>query len=371
MANAVAERARPAEPTPAHDAPVGPRARTASTTRSSSHFDRRLHVFLLLVFVLLSLLLAAVAASVALGSRTIPVSAIWEALFRPSGDEASVIVHEMRIPRTLAGIVAGAGLAVSGVLLQTLNRNPLADPHIQGLNAGAALAVVLAITTLDIADPIAFALFGLIGAASSGTLVHVVAIAGRGKPTPERLALAGAAITAMLSAVTSAILLLDVTTLDRFRFWVAGSLAIPDTDAVLAIAPFLLAGLVIATASTRQLDLLLLDDDVAVGLGARRGRARALVALAAVLLAGASVSLVGPIGFVGLAAPHIARRLVGTEHRRLLPCTAIIGSCLLLSADVVGRIIARPTEVEAGIVTALVGVPVFVALIRRRTQVAR
>lgn len=312
------------------------------------------------------LLGAAAVASVAYGSRPIPVGRVVDALVAFDGaSNDHVIVRSLRVPRTMLGLSVGASLGLAGAIMQGLTRNPLADPGILGVSAGAALAVVvgiaLGVTTLPASVWLAFA-----GAAAAGALVYGLGSVGRGGATPVKLALAGAAVTALLGSLTSGVLLVDVATLDQFRFWVVGSLAGRDVGVAVQVGPFLAAGAVLALASARSLNALALGDDVARSLGQRVGLARGVGALAVVLLTGAAVAACGPIGFVGLTVPHVARALVGPDYRWILPASAVLAPTLLLIADVAGRVVARPGELQVGIVTAALGAPFFVALVRRR-----
>ncbi|MGY1747177.1 FecCD family ABC transporter permease [Blastococcus sp. SYSU D00695] len=319
------------------------------------------------LLVLLVLLVAAVAASIAVGSRPIGLGAVWDALTTPGLDtEEAVIVRELRIPRTLLGVLAGLALGAAGALTQGHTRNPLGDPGLLGVTAGASFAVVLSIWLLGVTAPSGYVWFSFAGALVGSVVVFALGAAGRGGATPVTLALAGAAVSALLFALVQAILVSDQETLDGYRFWVVGSLAGRDAGVAAQVAPFIAAGLVLALANAPALDLLGLGEDVARGLGQRVWLAR-LTGLAGVtLLCGAATAACGPISFVGLVVPHVVRAFTGPRHRWLVPCSALLGAVLLLTADVVGRVLARPGEVQVGIVLAFVGAPFFIALIRRR-----
>lgn len=314
--------------------------------------------------------LAAVAvaalASLALGSKPIPPDQVIGALTGDPATDNAVIVRTLRLPRTFLGLGVGAALGLAGAVMQGLTRNPLADPAILGVSAGAAFSIVVAISLLGIAALTGYVWFGLAGAALASVLVYGIAARARGGASPTTLLLTGAAVTAFLGSFTSAMLLLDAKALDQFRFWMVGSLSGRGGDIVLRVLPFLLVGTILALASTRTLNSLALGEDMARALGARLWLARLTCAAAVTLLTGAAVAAAGPIAFVGLAVPHIARRLAGNTHQWLLPYSALIGAALLLSADVVGRLIVRPAEVEAGVITALAGAPFLIALVRRR-----
>lgn len=306
-------------------------------------------------------------ASVAYGSRSLPLSTVVDALTAFDGaDGDHLIVRSLRVPRTLIGLGVGVALGLAGAVMQGVTRNPLADPGIFGIEAGAALAVVVGIHVFGIGTLSGYVWFGFAGAAAASLVVYGLGSVGRGGATPVKLALAGAALAAMLSSLTSAILLVDVSTLDQFRFWAVGSLAGRDAAVAAQVLPFLVLGVVLSLASARSLNTLALGEDVARSLGARVQLSRGLAALAVVVCAGSAVAAAGPIGFVGLTVPHVARAICGPDHRWLLPWSMVLAPILLLSADVVGRLVARPGELQVGIVTALLGAPFFIALVRRR-----
>ncbi|MGK5445520.1 FecCD family ABC transporter permease [Micromonospora sp. URMC 105] len=310
-------------------------------------------------------LLLAVLASLALGSRPLAVGQVWDALVAPDGGTASTIVRELRMPRTALGLVVGLALAVAGVLFQALTRNPLAEPRILGISAGASFGVVLAIAVFGIGSLAGYVWFGIAGALGAGLLVFAVANRTREGASPVTLALIGAALDASLASVVYALLSIDARTFEEYRFWVVGGLTGRDLGVAAQVLPFVLAGLALAAVVARGLDALALGDDVARGLGHRIGLVRLGGGVAAVLLTGAAVASAGPIAFVGLAVPHLARALVGADHRWTLAVSALLGPTLLLGADIVGRLIAPPGEVPAGIITALIGAPLLAYLVRR------
>ena len=305
------------------------------------------------------------AVSLAVGARGLPLGTVWQALtqFDPAnGDHA--VVHA-RIPRTVLGLLAGGALGLAGAAMQGVARNPLADPGIMGVNAGAALAVVTGIYVFGISSLTGYIWFAFIGAAAAAAVVYLVASLGRDGATPVKLALAGAALSAGLYSLMNVILVSSQDTLDRFRFWQVGGIAGRDWSVVLPGVPFLLLGAGIVLATGRILNGLALGDDIARGLGQRVGLVRGVTALGIVLLCGAATALAGPIGFVGLVIPHAVRFLTGPDYRWILPFSLVLAPVLLLSADILGRVILLPGEVPAGIMTALVGAPVFVWLVRR------
>ncbi|WNI19546.1 FecCD family ABC transporter permease [Actinacidiphila sp. ITFR-21] len=303
-------------------------------------------------------------ASLALGAKEIPLGQVWHGLFHYAGTDDDVVVRGLRLPRTLLGLLAGAALGVAGAAMQALTRNPLADPGLLGVNAGAAAAVVSAISFFGVTSVTGSVWFALGGAAAVSALVY--AVGGSRSATPVRLALAGTAITALLQGYTNAVQLTDRVALDRMRFWQVGSLAAADMATVRDVAPFIAAGAVLALAAARPLNAVALGDDTARGLGAQLTRTRVLVMLAVTLLCGAATAACGPIVFVGLMVPHVVRGITGPDMRWILPYAAVLSPVLLLTADVVGRLVTRPGELQVGIVTAVLGGPVFVVLVRRR-----
>ncbi|MDN5859400.1 MAG: iron ABC transporter permease [Pseudonocardia sp.] len=322
-----------------------------------------------LVLTLVALLVLASLASLAVGAKPIPLDEVWTAIWSPTGVENDIVVRALRAPRTVLGIGVGVALGVVGALMQGHTRNPLAEPGILGVNAGAAFLVVLGIYAFGVTSLFGYVWFAFAGAFAASVLVFVLGSLGRGGPTPVTLALAGVAVTYLLSAFTSALVLADTATLDAYRFWAVGSLAGRDAAIAVQIAPFLVAGLLLAAANAPALNLLTLGEDVAKGLGHNVRLARGTGLAAITLLSGAAVAACGPIGFVGLVVPHVARHFTGPDHRWLLPASGLAGAVLLLTADVLGRVVVRPGELQVGIVLALVGAPFFIALVRRRKLV--
>ncbi|WP_199536742.1 FecCD family ABC transporter permease [Spongiactinospora gelatinilytica] len=319
---------------------------------------------------LLAALAAAVLLSVTIGAKSVPLGDTWQALTAPTGTEHDIIIRTLRVPRTALGIIAGIALGVAGALMQGHTRNPLADPGLLGVTQGAAFAMVLAIIVFGMSSLYVYIWFGLAGALIASVGVFALGMAGgRGGPTPVTLALAGAAVSAFLYALTSTIVLLDERAMDTFRFWQAGSIAGRGSSIVWQVLPFVAAGLILALANAPGLNALSLGEDVARGLGQNVARTRAVGIAAITLLTGAAVAACGAVAFVGLVVPHLARPLSGPDHRWLLPYAGLIGAALLLAGDVLGRVLAWPGELEVGVVLALVGAPFFVALVRRRKPV--
>jgi iron complex transport system permease protein len=311
-------------------------------------------------------LVVACFASIAYGSLKIPPGEVIDAFTDFRDVDEHVIIRDVRVPRTLIGLVVGAALGVAGAVMQGMTRNPLADPGVLGIQQGAAFAVVSAIFLLGVGSVAGYAWFALAGAAAAGVVVYALGSAGGSRATPVNLALAGAAVAALLVALTSAVLSIEAETLDQYRFWIVGSVAGRELDILVGALPFLAAGFILAFGSGRALNALALGEDVARSLGQRVKLIQAAGAAAFVLLAGGAVAVAGPIIFVGLTVPHIARGVIGPDYRWLLPYCALLGAILLLVADVLGRVVARPSEVDVGIVMAVIGTPVFIALVRRR-----
>jgi len=318
----------------------------------------------------LVVLALAVLLSLALGSRAVAPSAVWDALLHGGHSNAAEVVRSMRLPRTLVGVMVGAALGLAGTVMQGLTRNPIAEPGILGVSQGAAVGVVCAIAFAGVHTLSGYVWFGFVGAGVAALAVYAVAARGRGGATPVKLALSGAAVNALLVAVVSGILTTRAAALDEFRFWQVGSLAGRDAAIAAQVWPFLVAGAVLVFSVARGLDALALGEDVARGLGARVGTVRIVGGLGATVLTGAGVAAAGPLAFVGLAVPHMARALVGGGHRWLLPMAAVLGPVVLLVSDVVGRLVMPPGEVPAGVMTALVGVPFLVTLVRRKAVAA-
>ncbi|MER7548458.1 iron ABC transporter permease [Streptomyces anulatus] len=320
-----------------------------------------------LLWLLLSVLaLAAVmVASVALGSRDVPWSDVVAAL-GGADDTLGRAAATKRIPRTVLAVVIGAALGLAGGVMQGVTRNPLADPGILGVNMGASLAVVTAVAFFGLTSPTGYIWTAIVGAAFSALFVYTVGTLGRGGATPLKLALAGAATSAAFASLVSAIILPRNDIAGSFKLWQIGGVGGASFERIGQVMPFLAVGFAVCLLSARALNSLALGDELAAGLGERVALARAVAAIGAVLLCGAATAVAGPIGFVGLVVPHTCRLLVGVDHRWLLPLSAVLGGVLLTAADVVGRIVARPSEIDVGIVTALIGAPFFIYIVRRQ-----
>ncbi|WP_394248684.1 FecCD family ABC transporter permease [Arthrobacter pityocampae] len=305
-------------------------------------------------------------ASLTIGARPVSIPTMLDAVtaFDPANGDHAVVLS--RVPRTVVGLLVGAALATAGAALQGIARNPLADPGILGINAGASLAVVVGIYLFGLSSASSYLWFAFAGAGAAAVAVYAVASLGRDGATPVKLALAGAALAAGLGSLTSAVLVSSQETLDAVRFWQVGTLAGRGWEVIGAVAPFLAVGLLLTLAAGRVLNSLALGDDVARGLGQNVPLTRAVTAVGVVLLCGSAVAAAGPIAFVGLVIPHLVRLLVGSDYRWILPFSALLGPVLLLGADIVGRVVLPPGEVQVGIMTAVLGAPVFIWLVRRR-----
>ena len=310
-------------------------------------------------------LVALALASLAYGSRDVPWADVRAAL---GGAESTLgeAAASKRIPRTVLALLVGAALGLAGAVMQGVTRNPLADPGVLGVNMGASLAVVTGVAYFGLASPTGYIWTAMGGAALAAGFVYAVGSLGRGGATPLKLALAGAATSAALASLVTAVVLPRNDIAGGFRLWQIGGVGGASFDRTGQVAPFLAVGFALCLLSARGLDSLALGDEVAAGIGERVAVVRAVGALGAVVLCGAATAVAGPIGFVGLVVPHTCRLLVGVGHRWLLPFAALLGAALLTAADVLGRVVARPAEIDVGIVTALVGAPFFLWIVRRQ-----
>ena len=303
--------------------------------------------------------------SVAIGTRDVAWGDIVAAL-DGQVDNIGQAAVAVRIPRTVLALVAGAALGLSGAIMQGVTRNPLADPGILGVNMGASLAVVIGVAWFNIDSANAFIWTAILGAGSAAVFVYTIGSLGRGGATPLKLALAGAATSVAFSSLVIAVVLPRNDIAGGIRSWQIGGVGGATFERIWHVLPFLAVGFLISMLSARKLNSLALGDELAAGLGERVAIARAFSALGAILLCGATTAVCGPIGFLGLVVPHLCRLLVGVDHRWLLPFSALGGAGLLLAADIVGRIVSRPAELDVGIVTALIGAPFFIWIVRRQ-----
>jgi iron complex transport system permease protein len=317
-----------------------------------------------------AVLVLCIVGSLAVGARYIPPAEVLRALVDAVEGRGAGEIHEivvgLRLPRAFVGAVVGAALGVAGALIQALTRNPLADPGILGVNAGAGFLVTIGIGWFGAGDIQGYVWFSFAGAAAATLLVFVIGAAGPVGATPVRLTLVGVALGALLSGVASMISLLNPSVFEGMRFWGAGTLTSRDEHVLWSVLPFVVIGLVLAASVAAPLNAIALGDDLARSLGAGVVRTRVVVIVAVTLLAGAATAAAGPIGFVGLMVPHVVRWFVGPDQRWIIAYTAVCAPILLLAADVLGRVVVPPQELQVGIVTAFIGAPVLVFLARRR-----
>lgn len=310
-------------------------------------------------------LCAAVLASLWFGSGDVPPGRVWDVLWHPDDSTEAGIVRGLRWPRTVVALLVGAGLGVAGALMQSLTRNPLADPGILGINAGASLAVVGTVATFGMMSIQGYLWVAFVGAGLAAVAVSVLGASGRADASPARLALAGIAVSAAVSAAVQVVILLDQQTFNEFRFWVAGSLEGRGMEVAGTVGIFIGAGVLLALWLAPSLNALSLGEQMGAALGVNLRRTRAWTMVAVTLLCGAATAAVGPIGFVGLGVPFIARFIAGTDQRRVVPLCLVLGPTMVLAADVLARLVIAPQEVQVGIITALLGGPLFIAIVRR------
>lgn len=344
-------------------------ARTVRPARPAVPRDGRRARRVIVPIALAVLLAVTIGGSFAIGSVPLKLTDVIDALGGAREIQAHHIVLDFRVPRTVAGLVAGGCLAIAGVLLQGATRNPLTSPTLLGITSGAGFAVVVSVAILGM--PSSFAVWAaFLGGAGAALLALTLAGSGRDGMSPVRLALSGALISLLLAAWTRGLLSINETSSDEVRHWLAGSLAGRESSTLGPLVPILLAGLLAAVLLARPLDALALGDEAAIGLGQRPGRIRGWAALTAVALSAVAVAMAGPIAFVGLIVPHLVRFMVGTRTLDVLLCSALAGPIVLLLADIVGRVVAPPGELQAGVLTAFIGAPVLV-LIAARSRIER
>jgi iron complex transport system permease protein len=333
---------------------------SAEKKRMSPALTRAVGLALLCgVLVVVSLL------SLRVGSISISTNDAVHAIFDYNHDsQAQTVVRSLRLPRTLIALGVGASLAVAGAVMQSATRNPLAGPEILGVSSGAAFAIVTGVYFVGLTASWQYVWFAFAGSVAASIVVYGIASAGRGGATPVKLALAGVVITSLLGSWSSALLLLDERTLDVVRFWLAGSVAGRSLDVYQYVVPFMVLGIFASVAMSAQLNVMSLGEDTARALGLNTSRLRAICAVIVVLMTGASVAAAGPIAFVGLAVPHIVRTIVGPDYRWIIPYCILVGPILLLSADITGRVVVRPAELQVGVITALCGAPFLIAIAR-------
>jgi iron complex transport system permease protein len=352
---------------PGQGGAAGSSGAAAETTAETTAERLRRSTTLRTVWLVLAIvvLLVVMAVSTAVGARAVGLDDILAA-YGGSVDSIAQGAVAKRIPRTILAVVAGAALGITGAVMQGVTRNPLADPGILGVNTGAALAVVLGMAYMGLNSASEYIWLAMTGAAVTAVFVYIIGSLGHGGTTPLKLALAGSATAAALTSFISAVTLTRADLVDLARDWQIGGVGGGTWDSIRLVAPFLIVGFLICMLSARGLNSLALGDELAAGLGQNVALTRLSAALGAVILCGAATAVTGPIGFIGLVVPHACRLLIGVDHRWLIPFSAVAGAALLVSADILGRIVARPSELEVGILTALIGAPVFIAIVRRQ-----
>jgi iron complex transport system permease protein len=317
------------------------------------------------LFLLCLLLLISIWMSIIYGYTDTSWKNAIEAFTNNNGSNAHIIIETVRLPRALIAAAVGSSLAMAGALMQALTKNPLASPGIFGINAGAGFFVVLFVTFFQVHSLQMLTWLAFSGAALAAVIVFVISAVGKDGATPLKLTLAGAAVAALFASLTQGMLAANEKALDEVLFWLAGSVAGRKLEMLTAVLPYFIVGWIGSLLLAQKVNILMMGDDVAKGLGQRTNAVKIGVALLVVLLAGSSVAVAGPIGFIGIIVPHIVRALVGVDHRWVLPYCALIGAILLVAADIGARYILMPREVPVGIVTAFLGVPFFVYIARR------
>ena len=321
--------------------------------------------FVFSIILCLTLLFIMAIFSISLGAKSIAFSKVIDVLLGNDPDSLEAAIILQRIPRTVFGILAGGALGISGALMQSITRNPIADPSILGVNTGASLFVVAGIAFFNITVAYQYIWLAIIGAGVTAVFVYSVASMGKDGATPLKLALSGSAVSIVLGSLVSTIMLPNNRVMEAFRFWQVGSIGSATWENIMLISPFLIVGFIISMFISGYLNNLALGDEAATALGTNVVMTRTIGALSSVLLCGATTALAGPIGFVGLIIPHIIRLIFGSEMSKMLPLSFLGSAILMLVSDIIGRIISLPGETEVGIVTAVLGAPVFILAIRK------
>ncbi|TDL87434.1 iron ABC transporter permease [Vibrio vulnificus] len=317
------------------------------------------------LFITILLLLFLLCSSIVYGYTDTTWKMAIDAFTDFNGTNEHIVIQSVRLPRALIASAIGASLAISGVLMQTLTKNPLASPDIFGVNAGAGLAVVTGVTVFGISNLQVFTWLSFIGAAIAAISIYMIGSMGRGGLTPMKLTLAGAAMTAMVASLTQGLLVSNEALLDQVLFWLAGSVSGRSLDNLIAVLPYLVVGWGLALIMSGKMNVLSMGEDVAKGLGLNIVFLKMVLGLAIILLAGGSVAVAGPIGFIGIVVPHLTRSIVGIDHRWLIPFSGLFGAVLLIAADVISRYILMPREVPVGVMTAIIGTPFFIYIARK------
>jgi iron complex transport system permease protein len=317
------------------------------------------------LFIAIIILLLLMAASIVYGYTDTTWKMAIEALTNFDGSNEHIVIQSVRIPRVFIAAAVGASLAISGVLMQTVTKNPLASPDIFGVNAGAGVAVVIAVTVFSVGSLQLFTWLSFFGAAVAAISVYAIGSVGREGLTPMKLTLAGAAMTALFASFTQGILVLNEAALEQVLFWLAGSVAGRSLDNLIAVLPYLIGGWIISFLIATKMNVLSMGEDVAKGLGLNTALLKITIGIVVILLSGGAVAVAGPIGFIGIVVPHLTRSIVGIDHRWVIPFSGLLGGVLLLAADIASRYILMPQEVPVGVMTAIIGTPFFIYIARK------
>ncbi|WHZ02248.1 iron ABC transporter permease [Neobacillus sp. YX16] len=325
------------------------------------HTGQRWAGLLIAIIILLFLM----SASIVYGYTDTTWKMAIEALTNFNGSNEHIVIQSVRIPRAFIAAAVGASLAISGVLMQTVTKNPLASPDIFGVNAGAGVAVVIAVTVFSVGSLQLFTWLSFAGAAVAAISVYAIGSVGREGLTPMKLTLAGAAMTALFASFTQGILVLNEAALEQVLFWLAGSVAGRNLENLIAVLPYLVVGWVSSLVIATKMNVLSLGEDVAKGLGLNTALLKIIIGIVVILLSGGAVAVAGPIGFIGIVVPHLTRSIVGIDHRWVIPFSGLLGGVLLLAADIASRYILMPQEVPVGVMTAIIGTPFFIYIARK------
>ncbi|MDQ0975251.1 iron complex transport system permease protein [Neobacillus niacini] len=317
------------------------------------------------LFIAIIILLLLMAASIVYGYTDTTWKMAIEALTNFNGSNEHIVIQSVRIPRAFIAAAVGASLAISGVLMQTVTKNPLASPDIFGVNAGAGVAVVIAVTVFSVGSLQLFTWLSFFGAAVAAISVYAIGSVGREGLTPMKLTLAGAAMTALFASFTQGILVLNEAALEQVLFWLAGSVAGRSLNNLIAVLPYLIGGWIISLIIATKMNVLSMGEDVAKGLGLNTALLKITIGIVVILLSGGAVAVAGPIGFIGIVVPHLTRSIVGIDHRWVIPFSGLLGGVLLLAADIASRYILMPQEVPVGVMTAIIGTPFFIYIARK------
>ncbi|MDQ0270637.1 FecCD family ABC transporter permease [Cytobacillus purgationiresistens] len=311
------------------------------------------------------LTVAAICMSIVYGYTNTTWSMAMDSFIHFNGSNEHIVLQTVRLPRALIAATVGASLAIAGVIMQTLTKNPLASPDILGINAGAGFAIVLFVTFFGMSDLQHFTVVSIAGAAISALCVYVISMNGRDGLTPMKITLAGAAMAALFSSLTQGILVTNEAAFEQVLFWLAGSVAGRKMEILTSVLPYIIIGIVLSMMFSSKMNVLATGEDVAKGLGLKTGRLKLIMGLTVILLAGGAVAIAGPIGFIGMVIPHIARYCIGNDHRWLIPFSGLLGSIVLIAADILSRYILMPREIPVGVMTAIIGTPLFIYIARK------